>query len=109
MFERQKKKSLDQFLNKVSDAYDTDIDPDGKCKEAALVYLKEHHYDAESFEDLSEAFDELSKNAERLLTVQGDLVKQGEDPTSITWLNDEQTQNTLCEHGVLELLIQRKK
>lgn len=105
MFRKQKEKSMDQFLKKFGETYDKEIDPDGEKQNAAISYLKKSNLNPESLDDLSEAMDSLSKQSDRLISLQKDLMKQGEDPTSVPWINQEQYENTLCQQGILGLMM----
>lgn len=105
MFRKQKEKSMDQFLNKFGEMYDEKIDPNDEKKNAAITFLEKNNLNPENLDDLSEAMESLSKQSERLISLQEDLVKQGEDPTSVPWINQEQHENTVRQQGVLGLIM----
>lgn len=94
-----------EFLDRFYEVFEKS-DTAGIKKEAALLYLKKNNLNPENIDDIFDAMDSSLKESNRLLSIENDLVNQGDSPIDVPWLCESQSEVNMQQQGLILLMLE---
>lgn len=109
LIKKYKKEKTSLFLNKLAEQYSLETDVSVEMINAAISYMNNNELNENNIDDVLQAAEMIQIRVDRLISIQEYLVQEKENPTSISWINEEQENLVLIQQGLLRLMLQLRK